>query len=100
MLLSTLKKCRRHSALMNRVDLVKVENRSSGRVEEPWPLPIGALLGDQFSNAWIRNVDCPCVIRQLTVSVASERQVGLRGKRCKSPPRTESCVDRIMRIAE
>src|ERR1700682_3396504 len=90
--LCEFEKCRRHAVLMDRIDLVEIENPTACSVEKPRPLAIGTLPFDQFPSACIRDLNCPIVVHQLTISVAGEQQIGLGRKRRVPPPWTQGRI--------
>src|SRR5208282_5869516 len=94
MLLCALEESRCHTALVDRIDFVKVDNQPARRIEKPWPLAIGTLPRNQLPGAGIRDFNCSNIVRKFTISVAGERQVGLGGKGRKPPPQSECRVEK------
>src|SRR6266853_1701855 len=96
-LLCELEECRSHAVLMDRIDLVEIENPSACSVEKPRPLAIRTLPFNQFPSACICDLNCPIIVHQLTISVAGEQQIGLSRKRCVPPPWTEGRIEKQSR---
>src|SRR5262245_51402171 len=99
MMLRAFKQSRSHSILVNRVNLVEVENVAALSVEEPGPLASRSLQRDQLAAACIGQGDGPRISCEFAVVVASNRQIGLGSEGGKSPTEAHGSVEKKAGLA-
>src|ERR1700730_2573681 len=75
-----------HSVLVDRVNLVEVENTATLSVKEPGPFAARTLQRDQLAGTGVGHGNGRRISRELAVVIASNRQIRLGGERGKSPP--------------
>src|SRR5581483_4201099 len=97
-LLCPLEESRSHAVLMDRIDFVEVDNSSACYIKEPRPLALWTLQCNHVPSAFIRDFNCPLVVRQLPISVAGQLKIRLSCERGVPSARAEGRIEKQPRV--